>query len=494
MKGIIGIDLGTSGVKVILTDTYGKELSCAVEEYPLIQPQNGMAEQDANIWWEKTAKCIKKTVSAFSDLEVAAIGLTGQMHGLVMLGSDGEVLRNVIIWCDVRSEKECKIAENTAGAERLRAITASPALPGFTLSKILWVKNNEPYIFEKCRHILLPKDYIRYKLTGEFASDVSDASGMQLIDIEKRCFSRELLSLFEIDESLLPKLYESCDVSGFTKNNIESETGLKGNIPVAAGAGDNAASAVGMGTLRSGEAFTTIGTSGVVFAHLSKPAKDALGRVHTFCAAAPGEWHCMGVTQSAGLSLKFFKDNFMKNYSYKEIDKLCKDTPIGSDRLLFLPYLMGERTPHLNAFARGVFFGISASHTAANFARAIMEGVSFSLKNCLDIVSNLTTIKEMKLCGGGAESPFWGQMLADIFNMEVTTLKQSGGAASGAAILGGVCAGIYKSVYDAPKESFDLGTTFNPNPENHCEYMKFYEIYNTLYNHLKDDFDKLCRA
>ena len=317
-----------------------------------------------------------------------------------------DVIRPAIIWCDQRTGKECEEITQRVGKERLIEITANPALTGFTASKILWVRKHEPDNYAKCRHILLPKDYIRYILTGVFATEVSDASGMQLLDVPNRCWSEEVLEKLEIERGLLPKVYESIEVTGMILPQIAQKTGLSVNTVVVGGAGDNAAAAVGTGIVKEGRAFTTIGTSGVVYAHSDKVVIDKNGRVHTFCCAVPGAWHVMGVTQGAGLSLKWFKDNFCEEYIaqaekeqkdvYEIINQEVEKIPIGSGKLLYLPYLMGERTPHLDPDCRGVFFGLSAIHNRNNMLRAVMEGVSYSLKDCYEILVEMgMTIEEM---------------------------------------------------------------------------------------------------
>lgn len=492
MKYIIGIDIGTSATKSVLFDLCGNVIASDSTEYPLYQPQNGWAEQDPDDWWNAALKTLK-TVSAVAKCgEICGIGLSGQMHGLVMLDENGNVLRNSIIWCDGRTSAECKEIEEIIGHDRLIEITANPALPGFTSSKIMWVKKHEPHIFEKCRHILLPKDYIRYKLTGEFATDVSDASGMQLMDIKNRCWSDEVCAKLGIDMSLLPKLYESPEITGYICKKIAAETGIPAKTPVAGGAGDNAAASVGTGTVENGKAFTTIGTSGVVFAHTDKPLIDKKGRIHTFCCAVPGAWHVMGVTQAAGLSLNWFKNNIVQEFSYKEIDEMCENIPIGCDKLIYLPYLMGERTPVLDSDARGVFFGLSAIHTKAHMARAVIEGVSYSLLDCVNVLTETgVNTENMLICGGGSKSGFWCKMLADVYGTEVKTVQSSEGPALGAAILGGCAGGVFESVADGCRKTVRISNICNPCIKSHGEYLKYYEVYKNLYSSLKDSFKTL---
>ena len=491
-KYLIGIDIGTSGTKSALFDTEGHVIASATAEYPLYQPQNGWAEQDPQDWWNAVCSTLNDICKKATDGEIAGIGLSGQMHGLVMLDKDCNVIRRSIIWCDSRTGEECKQIEELVGHDRLIEITANPALAGFTASKIMWVKNHEPENYAKCAHILLPKDYIRFKLTGEFATEVSDASGMQLLDIPGRCWSDEVLEKLGIEKSLLAKVYESPDVTGHITEEAASLTGLPVGVPVAGGAGDNAAAAVGTGVVECRKAFTTVGTSGVVFAHMDSPVIDKAGRVHTFCTAVPGQWHVMGVTQAAGLSLNWFKHNIAENLSYKEIDAEAEKISIGADRLLYLPYLMGERTPVLDTNARGVFFGLSAVHTKAHMARAVLEGVAYSLCDCISVLREMgVETEDMALCGGGAKSPLWRKILSDSFGINVKTMESDEGPALGAAILGGCAAGIYSSVEEGCKIAVREGNKLSYDGEANEQYKKYYEIYKTIYPALKENYKKL---
>lgn len=422
------------------------------------------------------------------------------MHGLVMLDKNYNVIRPSIIWCDQRTAKECDEITQKVGKERLIEITANPALTGFTASKILWVKNNEPQNYEKVYKILLPKDYIRFKLTGEFATDVSDASGMQLLDIKNRCWSDEVLEKLEIDKDLLGKVYESPEVTGKVSRQASEITGLCEGTLVVAGGGDQAAGAVGNGIVKTGVISSTIGSSGVVFAHLDELKIDPQGRVHTFCHAVPGKWHVMGVTQGAGLSLKWFRDNFahVEKAAFEFIDKdpyilMDQEAELanpGSDGLVFLPYLMGERTPILDPYAKGIFFGITAKHTRREFIRAVMEGVVFSLKNCLDILNEMgIEVKEVRVSGGGAKSKLWRQMQADIFEMDVWTLNSKEGPAFGAAILAAVGAGEYNKVEEACDVMIQKVESCNPNKDLFEVYRRTYKLYNSIYPRVKDLFN-----
>ncbi len=506
MKYVLGIDLGTSGTKTVLFDSEGRAQASCTVEYPLYQPQNGWAEQDPLDWYHAAITTIKTVLekSGVDKRDVVALGISGQMHGLVMLDEKGQVLRKSIIWCDQRTARECDEIHATVGKERLIQITANPALTGFTLSKLLWVRNHEPEIYGRCAHILLPKDYVRFMLTGDYATEVSDASGMQMLDVPNRCWSEELLKTLNIDAGLLAKVYESPEVTGHISEEAAKLTGLSADTLVVGGAGDNAAAAVGTGVVEDGKAFTTIGTSGVVFAHTDKLAIDPLGRVHTFCCAVPGAWHVMGVTQGAGLSLKWFRDNFcaaekeaagqMGVDPYDLMNKEAALSPIGSNKLLYAPYLMGERTPHLDADCRGMFFGLSAMHTRRDLLRAVMEGVTFSLADCLGVLREMgVEPAEMLACGGGGRSPLWRQMLADTFGCPVATTVNTEGPALGVAILAGVGAGLYPSVPEACRAMIRQNEAQLPIAENVPKYAKVYEVYRKLYPANREVFKALAQ-
>lgn len=500
---LIGIDIGTSGTKTVLFDGAGKTIASCTAEYPMFQPQNGWAEQNPEDWWNAVWETLRAVTAKVDRREIVGVGLSGQMHGLVMLDAEGKVIRDAILWCDGRTGKECEEITRLVGRKRLIEITANPALAGFTASKILWVRNHEPDNYEKCRHILLPKDYIRYRLTGEFATEVSDASGMQLLDIANRCWSAEILQKLDISADLLAKVYESPEITGKITRDAARETGLAEGTIVVGGAGDNAAAAVGTGVVTDKKAFTTIGTSGVVYAHMANMATDLQGRVHTFCCAVPGEWHVMGVTQAAGLSLKWFRDNFcgseketaslMRIDPYVLMDEIAGAVPVGCNRLLYLPYLMGERTPHLDPDARGAFVGLSAIHGKAEMLRAVMEGVVYSLRDCLDVLREMRVdVTDMAACGGGGTSRLWRQMLADNYGCRVKTVSSREGPALGAAILAGVGAGVYASVQEGCSQVIRTERTQEPEEKNRKAYEAMYEVYRWLYPALKAPFHKLA--
>lgn len=505
MQYLVGVDIGTSGTKTVLFDQTGREVASASAEYPLYQPQNGWAEQEPSDWWQAAAATIRAALekSRVNPDDVKGIGLSGQMHGLVMLDAAGNVLRRSIIWCDGRTGEECREITERVGKERLIAITANPALTGFTAGKILWVRRHEPDVYEKCRHILLPKDYIRYQLTGKYATEVSDASGMNLLDVPNRCWSKQVLAALEIDEALLAPVYESPDVTGVITAEAAALTGLRAGTPVVGGAGDNAAAAVGTGVVKAGRAFTTIGTSGVVFAHSDQVTIDPAGRVHTFCHSVPGCWTVMSCTLAAGLSLKWFRDTFclaereaasgMGVDPYEIMNVQAARSPIGANRLLYLPYLMGERSPILDENARGAFIGLSAIHTKYDLLRAVMEGVTYSQRQCLDVLRGMgVTFTEMLACGGGGRSAFWRQMLSDLYGCPVNTIASSGESpALGAAILAGVGAGVYTSVQQGCDEVIRMNTPELPDITHSSQYEPYYRVFCGLYPALKDSYQAL---
>ncbi|MGN1411872.1 MAG: xylulokinase [Oscillospiraceae bacterium] len=505
MSYVIGVDLGTSGTKTVLFDEIGNVIASHTVEYPLYQERNGWAEQDPLDWYNATITTIKVVLdkSNIDSAEIKGIGLSGQMHGLVMLDKDFNVLRKSIIWCDQRTGKECEEITEIVGAEKVIEITANPVLTGFTASKIRWVMKNEPQIFEKCRYILLPKDYVRFMLTGELATEVSDASGMQLLDVPNRKWSKTMLDALNITEDMLGKVYESPEITGEITQKVADITGLKKGTIVVGGAGDNAAAAVGTGVVEDGKAFTTIGTSGVVFAHTSNVTIDTKGRVHTFCCAVPNCWHVMGVTQGAGLSLKWFRDNFCTSEKetaklmgvdeYYLMDKEAEKIPVGADRLLYLPYLMGERTPHLDPNARGMFFGLSAIHGKSHMLRAVLEGVAYSLRDCVEVFREMDiNVNDMMACGGGGTSPLWRQMLADLYACEVKTVASKEGPALGVGILALVGSGVYSNVQEACKTIIKVDKVQAPIQDNVPKYEKYYQLYREIYPSIKAQCKKLA--
>jgi len=506
MEYLLGIDIGTSGTKTVLFDKTGRSIASSTEEYPMYQPRIGWAEQDPADWWNAVCITSRKVIedSGISPSDIKGVGLSGQMHGLVILDENDRVLRKSIIWCDQRTDAECAEITEKVGKDRLIEITANPALTGFTASKILWVRNNEPDVYSKIRRILLPKDYIRFMLTGEYATEVSDASGMQLLDIRNRCWSDEVLEKLEIPVEWLGKMYESCENTGTITKEAADLTGIFEGTIVAGGAGDQAAGAVGNGIVREGVISSTIGTSGVVFAHMDNIQIDKEGRVHTFCHAVPGCWHVMGVTQGAGLSLKWFRDNFcieemrtaelMDVDPYVLMDKEAGKVDAGSGGVLYLPYMMGERTPHLDSNAKAVFFGMSAAHGKQHMLRAVLEGVSYSLRDCMEIIKEMgIDASQVRASGGGGKSPLWRQMQADMFKTEICTINSSEGPALGVAILAGVASGVFSDVVSACDSIISIETSQKPDSSNAEVYDRFYEIYKNLYISMKHDFAKTAR-
>ncbi len=479
---LLGIDIGTSAVKGGLFDSQGHAERLESAEYGMEQPRSGWAEQNPEVWWQAVRQVIRKLTAhdRMVGKQIGAIGLSGQMHGLVMLDSQGNVLRPCILWCDGRSGEECREIEWMAGAEKIRRITANPVLPGFTAGKILWVRRHEPEIYEKCRHILLPKDYVRYRLTGELASDVSDASGTNLLDVERRQWRGELLAKLQIEMEWMPRLYESAEITGVVSRQAGEETGLLPGTPVVGGAGDNMAAAVGCGVVREGKAFNTIGTSGVIFAPMKRMRADPKGRVHTFCHAVPGMWAMMSCTLAAGLSVQWFRNQFCETEDfYSWMNGQLEHVPPGANGVVFLPYLMGERSPLLNERIRGGFLGLSAGSSRADFMRAVIEGVSYSQRQCLDILREQNIVpEEMILCGGGTKNDIWRQILAALYEMPVTRIQGSGeSGVLGAAILAGVGAGIYRDVSEGCTAAVHMMEPEQPRQDYMEAYRRLYPRY-----------------
>jgi xylulokinase len=427
---------------------------------------------------------------------IAGIGFSGQMHGAVLLDENDQVIRPALIWCDQRTEAQCKELDRTIGTGRLIQLTCNPPLTNFTLTKLLWVRDHEPQNWQRVHQVMLPKDYVRLCLTGESAIDLADASGTLMLDVANRTWSSEVLSKTGIDVRLLPRLYESQEVCGrLTKEGAEA-TGLRVGTPVVAGAGDQAAGAVGMGITRAGVVSATIGTSGVVFAATDKPSLDPKGRLHTFCHAIPGRWHVMGVTQAAGLSLRWFRDQFGAGPNdgrdpYDRLSAEAASIPAGSGGAFWAPYLMGERTPHLDPHARAAFVGLTASHTRAHLIRAVLEGVAYSLKDTLSIFDEIhVPVQRIRLGGGGARGPLWQQIQADVYAHEVEILRAEEGAAYGAAILAGVGSGCWKNVDEACDSAVRVAKTVVPNPENSAEMQRGYQTYRRIYPALHSIFSE----
>lgn len=506
MKYVLGVDLGTSGTKTVLFDEEGCAVASELREYPLYQPQNGWAEQEPDDWWNAARDTIRGVLckSGVNPADVVCLGISGQMHGLVMTDEEGNALGRSILWCDGRTGAQCEELTRRVGRERLIAISANPALTGFTAGKVLWVQQNDPERWAKAKQIMLPKDYVRFRLTGEYLCEYSDASGTNMLDVPRRQWSEEIAAALNLDMSLLPPLRESSAVCGHITEKAAAETGLCCGMPVAGGAADNMAGAIGTGVARAGKAFTTIGTSGVVYAHSDTVQIDPQGRVHTFCSAVSGAYTVMSCTLAAGLSLKWYRDTFchaeiraateMGTDPYVLMNEEAARSPIGANRLLFLPYLMGERSPLLDSDARGAFIGLSAMHTRRDLLRAVMEGVIYSQRQNLDVLRGMNVVPETMLaCGGGAKSPFWRQMMADVFGMPVATAQSTEGPALGAAILAGTAAGLYASVPEACKKMIREDAPLLPDAQRGAAYEPFYRLYESLYPQLKESYAQLAK-
>lgn len=504
MRYVAGIDIGTSGAKTVLIDENGRVICSKTEGYRIHQPENGWAEQDPKDWKAAALSTLKSVIerSGVDREAVTGIGISGQMHGLVLLDDMGDPLGRSIIWCDQRSEAETKEMLALLPLEDWIDITANPPVAAWTAAKILWVQKHQPERWKSCRHILLPKDYIRFVLTGEYAAEASDASGMQLLEVKNRRWSHEVLKRLKIKKDMLGALYESQEVTGTLLPEIAAACGLTPSVRVVAGAADNAAAAIGTGTVSDGEALTTIGTSAILYTHLDRYVQIPDGGLHVCCSAVPGCWFTMGGPQAAGLSLEWFKDNFCREYVrkareeggdvYSILNDEAERVPAGSGRLIYLPFLMGERTPHLDPKYRGAFVGLNTIHTKAHLLRAIMEGVGYSLADCNDILKKMGKRGSvMRFCGGGSKSPVWLKIMAALYECEIHTLKQEEGAAYGAAILAGVGTGLFPDILTACRRLIETKEVIKPDGAEVLTYRKYHLLFNRLYDHIKDDFQLL---
>jgi len=503
---LLGIDVGTTGTKALLVAEDGHVVARSNHEYPLLTPRPTWAEQNPADWWGAATAGIRDVLkeSDVAPKDVVGIGLSGQMHGSVFLDERSEVIRPAILWCDQRTAEQCRWITERAGERTVIEETFNPVLTGFTAPKIVWLRQNEPEAYARVRKILLPKDYIRFMLTGEFATEVSDASGTSLLNIAERRWSPRMLAALDLTEDMLPAVYESPEVSGRISAQAAQATGLAPGTPVVGGGGDQAAGAVGNGIVRQGVVSVTTGTSGVVFAHMDEPRMDPQLRTHTFCHAVPGKWHVMGVMLSAGGSLRWYRDALAQQEvaeakqrgvdPYELLTEEAAQAPPGCEGLIFLPYLTGERTPYPDPWARGVYFGLTLRHAKAHLVRAILEGVSYGLRDSLEILREMgLPISQVRASGGGARSALWRQIQADVFDAEMVTINVDEGPAFGVALLAGVGAGVFATVEEACDRTISITDRTEPNPDNSAFYDTYYPIYQALYASLKDHFVEVGR-
>ena len=505
MAYLLGVDIGTSGTKTILIDETGRVHARATLEYPLYAPKPQWSEQDPNDWWLATCGTIKQVLetAGIAPREVNGIGLSGQMHGSVFLDENGEVLRHALLWNDQRTQVECDWITETVGRERVVELISNPVLTGFTAGKIVWLRNHEPATYARVKKVLLPKDYIRYKLTGEYATEVSDASGTALFNVKKREWAEEMLDTVGIPRDWMPRCYESPEVSGRITAQAAALTGLAPGTPVVGGGGDQAAGAVGNGIVETGIVSSTVGTSGVVFAFSDQPVVDPALRLHTFCHAVPGKWHLMGVMLSAGGSLQWYRDAYCQPEKvvagalgrdpYELICAEAGRAPVGSEGVIFLPYLTGERTPYPDANARGVLFGLTRRSDRSHISRAILEGVAYGLRDSFAIMEEMQLpIRQVRASGGGAKSSIWRQIQTDVTGYTHVTINVDEGPALGVALLAGVGTGVYDSVEEACHATIKVQDETYVCVPNHAAYNRFHAVYQSLYAHLKSDFSAIA--
>ncbi|GGA40300.1 xylulokinase [Paenibacillus physcomitrellae] len=484
MEYVIGIDLGTSSVKALLVNREGKVCGEASESYPLITPKSGYSEQDPEEWVEKSLLALRKLAheSGIEAASVKGISFSGQMHGLVLLDDNHRVLRNAILWNDTRTTKQCREIEEKLG-EQLLSVTRNPALEGFTLPKILWVQQNEPELFAKASVFLLPKDYLRYRLTGELGMDYSDAAGTLMLDVAGRRWSPEVLEAFGLDESFCPKLVASTECVGTLLPEMAVQSGLTADVKVFGGGADNACGATGAGILGPGETLCSIGTSGVILSYEENASADYEGKVHFFNHAEPDAFYAMGVTLAAGSSLSWFRDTFAPGSSFDELLAGAATVPAGADGLLFTPYLSGERTPHADSAIRGSFIGMDLRHKKEHFARAVVEGITFSLRESIEILRGAgKQVDTIVSIGGGARSELWLQMQADIFNAEVVRLESEQGPAMGAAMLAAAGLSWFSSLKECAGQFIAKAASYKPSEDQVKLYNDLYPLYKEVYD------------
>ena len=491
----LGIDISTTATKALLINNNGKVIGINSSSYSFKTPHPLWSEQHPSLWWDGTVNSVRGLLknSGIEPSQIAGVGLTGQMHGLVLLGRNCEVLRPAILWNDQRTQDQCNEIHTRIGKSHFISITGNVSLTGFTAPKILWVQKNEPQIYQHISHVLLPKDYVRYKLTGLFATDMADGSGTLLLDLRNRNWSQEVLEKLQIPTEWMPALFEGPDITGVITEEASLATGLSKGTPVMAGGGDQAAQAVGVGAISEGVVALTLGTSGVVFASTNEPYYHPEGILHAFCHSVPGKWHFMGVMLSAAGSLRWLHDTFSPNLEYDQLLKPAESVPPGANGLIFLPYLSGERTPYPDPFARGAFVGLTLRHGFSEITRAVLEGVAFGIKDIFELIkkSGTTSINQVRISGGGAKSQLWRQILSDVLDCELVTVNSMEGAAYGAALLAGVGSGCWADVDRACESVIELVGSVQPNPKNQDSYAKSYSIYQSLYPNLKPTFNKL---
>ncbi len=496
MPYLLGIDSSTTATKALLIDKAGAVIGVESSSYEYDTPHPLWSEQHPELWWQGTVESVRVLLdrTRIDAREIAGIGLTGQMHGLVLLDGRGDVIRPALLWNDQRTGKQCDTIRERLGKRRLIEITGNDALTGFTAPKILWVRDEEPALYERVRHILLPKDYVRFRLTGELATDKAGAAGTLLFDLTKRDWSPEVLEALEIAPSFLPATFEGTAITGSVTEEASALTGLSAGTPVVAGGGDQAAQGVGVGAVKEGIVALTLGTSGVVFAASNEPFVEPDGRLHAFCHAVPDRWHMMGVMLSAAGSLRWFRDTAAPALSFEDLAGEVAGVPPGSEGLFFLPYLTGERTPHPDPYARGAFVGLTVRHARKHMTRAVLEGVGFGLRDSFTLMegSGLPRAERVLISGGGARSPRWRQILADILNTELSTVNTEEGAAFGTALLAGVGAGLWANIDDALDQVLEITGTTAPDPETADRYEVHYRLYRELYPALKPANDAIA--
>jgi len=487
MKYLLGIDLGTSGTKSVVIDTAGNIVGLAQEEYGIDTPRPGWAEQNPETWWRAACATVASAVAeaGIAPRDIAAVGFSGQMHGAVFLDENGKPIRPAVIWADQRSAEQCRRIYDIVGRERLARLTLNPVAPGFMAASVMWIKENEPDTFARTRTVLLPKDYLRFRMTGNPASEPSDAASTLLFDTAKRRWSAELMDLLDLPMGILPPMRESAEVVGELTPRAARELGLAPGTPVTAGGGDQPVAAVANGVVEPGVLLATIGTGGQLFTPLEQPRFDPKLRTHTFCHALPDTWFIMGAMLSAGMSLKWFRDNMLPGTPYEKLSEDAARSEPGAEGLVFLPYLVGERTPHMDPAATGAFIGLTLRHTPAHMARAVMEGVVFAMRDSLEIFRKLgVTYDRVIASGGGAKSPVWRQIQADVFGVELLVTEMEEQAGVGAALLAGVGVGVFSDVKSACAKTARYGEGARPCEANRKRYEKQYEVFKSLYPRL----------